>query len=476
MTCGPQRVRAALAVVTAAALLLAAGAAPAGASQREYDQARALGLQAYVYGLPLLETNKTYQSQTSVNVTNAEGYGPANTFNSVRQLNNPKSKAVVAPGANALSSIAWLDLRREPQVLHVPRVRDHDFVLALLDPYTNDLRDLGSVHDTAPGDYVIAGPGQHSVRIPRGTHRITVAYTRIWVIGSTQLKGSADLPAVHRIQDRYALTPLSHWGQPGYHRPRPAHPRTTVRTFPLPAGLRFLDVLGEQLQRFPPPSADRPLLRRLRAVGIGPGLQPSRNPRLSADTLRGLRAAVAAGEQQVMADAASIYTADFPKHGGYLLGGFGRYGTNYPLRAVVSLIGLGAFTSDQSIFAIAVTDHDLRPLSSATPYTLHLRRTPPVTEGWSLTVYTTQGFLVPNAIDRYEFSQTSKLTHNPDGSVDILLQQDRPTAAGMAANWLPTPASGGFEVIWRLLAPQPKAIGGILDGRGWQPPAIVPGA
>ena len=80
-------------------------------------------------------------------------------------------------------------------------------------------------------------------------------------------------------------------------------------------------------------------------------MEPSKNRRLSADTLRGLRAAVAAGPQQIDADIASLYAADFPKYNGYLLGGFGRYGTNYKLRAVVATIGLGAFTSDQSIFA-----------------------------------------------------------------------------------------------------------------------------
>jgi hypothetical protein len=54
------------------------------------------------------------------------------------------------------SSIAWLDLRRESQVLHVPRVRNHFFVLALLAPYSEDIINVGSVHDASPGYYVIA--------------------------------------------------------------------------------------------------------------------------------------------------------------------------------------------------------------------------------------------------------------------------------------------------------------------------------
>lgn len=465
--------RRAILATCASALLLLTAAAPAGASEAEYQQAYALGLRAYTYGLPLLETNRTFQTQTSVNVTtNTEGNGPVNHINNVRQLNNPDSTTVVAPGANSLSSIAWLDLRREPQVLHVPRVRDHQFVLALLDPFTNDLRNLGTAHSTTPGDYVIAGPGQHRRPIPKGTHRITVNHTRIWVIGSTQLKGKSDLPNVHRIQDRYALTPLSHWGEQNWHPSQPAHPRTTVKTFQLPTGITFFDVLGQQLQRFPPPSADRPLLSQLRTVGIGPGLEPSKERGLSADTLRGLRDAAAYGPKQVDADAVQLYDSLGALHQGYMLGGFGQYGTDYSLRAVIATVGLGAFTSDQTIFAIALTDHSGAPLKSANAYVLHLREPPPVNGGWSLTVYTTAGALVPNRLQRYQFDQASQLTRNADGSIDLYLQNTPPATAAQQANWLPTPSSGGFEVIWRLLTPKPQAIGPILSGTGWQPPAI----
>ena len=467
------RGRALLAVCVSVSMLLMGTASSATASQSDFNKARALGLEAYTYGLPVLETNKTFLTMTSVNVSNDQGFGPVNQFNSVRKLNNPTSKAVVAPGANALSSIAWLDLRSGPQVLHVPRVRDHFFVLALLDPYTNDIINLGSVHSTKPGYYVIAGPGQHDVRIPSGTQRIDVDYTRIWIIGSTQLKGSKDLANVNRIQDGYTLTPLGKWDVDNYVPPRSAHPNTKVENYQLPSGLQFFDVLGQQLKRFPPPAADRRELQQLRAVGIGPGMEPSKNEHLSADTLRGLRAAVAAGQNQIKADASSLYLSGFAKHDGYFLGGFGRYGTNYELRATVAMMGLGAFSSDQAIFAMGLTDHSLRPLSGSTSYVLHMRALPPVNEGWTVTVYTTQGFLVPNPINRYQFNQAAKLARNRDGSVDIYLQTSRPSNPAQAENWLPTPKTGGFEVIWRLLAPKPAAINGVLNGTGWQPPAIT---
>jgi len=165
--------------------------------------------------------------------------------------------------------------------------------------------------------------------------------------------------------------------------------------------------------------------------------------------------------------------AGFATHNGYLLGGFGHYGTNYRLRAVIAQIGLGAVSSEQTIFALSLTDHSLKPLSGSTNYVLHMRSTPPVTESWTLTAYDLQGFLIPNPIHRYQISNASQLARNSDGSVDIYLQASRPAYPAQAGNWLPTASGAGFELIWRLIGPTPAKIKGILDGSGWQPPAIT---
>ena len=195
-------------LITAAVLTAACMSA---GSQSDYSRGYEIGLEAYTYGLPLIVTNTTFTTMTSIDVSSG-AFGPVNRFNNVRSLNNAGSTVVVAPGANSLSSIAWLDLSKEPEVLHVPEVRDHFYVLALIDPYTNNPVNFGSASDTLPGDYVIAGPGQDAVPIPAGTRRIMVNYTRIWIIGSTGLKGSYDTANVTRIQDGYTLTPLSRYG------------------------------------------------------------------------------------------------------------------------------------------------------------------------------------------------------------------------------------------------------------------------
>ena len=308
--------------------------------------------------------------------------------------------------------------------------------------------------------------------IPANVTRIDVEYDRIWIIGSTQLKGSSDLKNVNNIQDNYTITPLSHYGT-NYRPATPTNPNTNVTVHKIPAGLAFFDMMGQLLQQFPPPAADQPALSKFAEVGIGPGMTPSLNKELNKDVVRGLQDAVAAGPALIKNETVAVFLESFGQHNGYLVGGFGDYGTNYMLRAVISTIGLGAFTSDQAIFAMSWTDIDKKPLMGSTNYVLHMDSFPPVVEGWTLTVYNLTGALVKNPIYRYQFSDASNLTRNDDGSVDFYLQSAAPTDPAKFNNWLPTPANGtGFEVMWRLLAPDSADIPSILNGTGWQPPEI----
>jgi hypothetical protein len=89
-------------------------------TQSEYDRALQLGIKAYVYGIPLLDTNRVFLTSTSVNVPDGAGGGPVNQFSNVRRLAKPSDKTVVAPNHDTLYSMAWLNLARQPIVAHVP--------------------------------------------------------------------------------------------------------------------------------------------------------------------------------------------------------------------------------------------------------------------------------------------------------------------------------------------------------------------
>ena len=72
---------------------------------------------------------------------------------------------------------------------------------------------------------------------------------------------------------------------------------------------------------------------------------------------------------------------------------------------------------------------------------------------------------VANPINRYSVSDRSGLAPNPDGSVDIYIQNTAP--AGHESNWLPAPV-GNFILWLRVYMPGEA----ILRGEYTVPPVV----
>jgi hypothetical protein len=90
---------------------------------------------------------------------------------------------------------------------------------------------------------------------------------------------------------------------------------------------------------------------------------------------------------------------------------------------------------------------------------------------WSLTMYQVEAdgrfFLVENPINRFSIGdRTAGLVKNADGSIDILIQRDRPEGE-KAANWLPAPA-GAIRLSLRAYLPKKE-----LRDRAWRVPGLV---
>jgi len=110
-------------------------------------------------------------------------------------------------------------------------------------------------------------------------------------------------------------------------------------------------------------------------------------------------------------------------------------------------------------------------LSGEHDYVLHFPPggLPPNDAFWSLTMADARERFVANPIDRYSVSDRSGLAQNPDGSVDIYLQNGAP--AGRGSNWLPAPA-GRFNLWLRVYMPGAA----ILQGAYTVPPVVDAGA
>ena len=306
-TSRPLRRLSALAALAGAAVLAAAPVASADATS-DYQYAYALGTQAYEYGVPLLDAQRVFSSTTANTVCNhITGHGPVNRFCSVRKLTTAAETTINAPNDDTPYSVAFLNLSKQPMVLHAPAIKHRFWEFELLDPWTNDFYNITSaIGRTGPGSWGVTDGGNWAVvgphfkgKLPKGVIRVSARYNRVWIIGRTFVRNQADLVNVHKIQDAYSVTPLSKFGtkwRPGAPKKRISNaPATTIPgTQPGEDPMQFFVTLDKEMKQFPPPARDKPLLAKLRPYGIGAGLDPLKAG-LSAAALEGLRDAVTKG-------------------------------------------------------------------------------------------------------------------------------------------------------------------------------------
>jgi hypothetical protein len=454
------------------ALVAALGAPQAHAEEFEQERqhALALGLKAYEYGQPLLDTERIYKTATSVTVPDHLGDAPVNQFSHFLELVSER-RGVVAPNVDTLYSTAWLDLTAQPIVVHVPASSRFN-VVEMLSPYTEDFSNIGSgaAGLLAPGDYVIAGPTQLvGQETSSGLKVIHSPYTRVWIIARTLAMSHEELANALAVQEATKLVPLTRWSSEGlaYQPPPPATLVTSPWPYTIPGAaglfpLNYWAALGRALKQFPPPVADKPLLEQLAKLNIGPGLSPT---------------TVSLGPGQVTGDIEAQLKAGFSAHNGWLVGNLGNYSTNYELRAITDRLGVGALTPNVSIYMAALTDSTGAELGgSVTRYVAHFPASDfpvPAQGAWSITMYKANGRFVANVLNRFRLGSSSNLHFNPDGSLDLYLQTTQPSSEAQRENWLPAPI-GGFQMVMRLYGPSEKAIPSILAGGegSWQPPTV----
>ena len=459
-----------LGFATAAVL---AAAAPAGAadfgSTPEQQRAAgvALGKEAHTYGFPLNEFNLIRKADLQLSA-------PLNVLSNAQQLATPAAQGVVAPNTDTLYSLAQLDLGEGPLVLKVPKM-DHGlfdpryWTFEFVEPYTNVVGYIGSrLNGSAGGTWALEWSGAKSTKpLPKGVKRFKSSARHLWVIGRTLVSGKQDEAKAKKLMAQYRLGTLADLtaGKP-LPKPRsltPGRPKTVE-----PTGLEFLDLLSAGMTDDPPPARDKATVDRLKTVGVGVGLRPS-TAGLPAPVLEGLAAGVDAAAASLPTEARLPILTEAKKNGGWFNPPpkVGIFGIDYEMRARVALVGIGINTVDESTYPTALTDSAGELLSGANNYRLVFKRgkLPPVKGFWSVTMYDSNGYLVPNAAKLYAVGPDHPgMITRKDGSVVIVVQQRKPTEKEV--NWLPSPEAG-FRLNMRLYVPSKP----ILNGT-WKPPEI----
>ena len=122
------------------------------------DEALRLGIDAYVYGYPLLVMNSVRRVMTNVAVPQAKA-APMGQFAHFRSFPDASKRDLAGLNFDTLYSTAWLDLSQGPYVLHLPDAHGRFYLMPILDGWSEviDCPGTRTTGDKA-GDYAITGP------------------------------------------------------------------------------------------------------------------------------------------------------------------------------------------------------------------------------------------------------------------------------------------------------------------------------
>ena len=379
-----------------------------------------------------------------------------------------------APNADTLYTEAWLDVSKEPSVLSIPDMGNRYYIIPMLDGYS-EVFSVASPATTGykAQTYAITGPGWTGT-LPAGVTQVKSATGMVWVLGRVYCTGTSDdYKAVHALQDKFSVVPLSSYGKPYSPTPATVDPNFDMKTA-VRKQVDALDInayfsrLAQLMKTNPPTAADAPVVARMAKIGLVPGedYDPSKLGVFDKEAIKavpklGLLKMVKLLKDQKTTNGWLYFTS-----------GVGNCGTDYPLRAMGNMLGPGWNRPQDAVYPLSQKDAKGDDYNGADhKYVIHFEKGqfPPVKAFWSITLYDPDFFFVPNSINRYELSQRNKFITNKDGSVDMYLQAESP-GKGKEANWLPAP-KGKFVLVMRLYWPTTTPPS-ILDG-SWKPPAVT---
>ncbi len=433
------------------------------------DEARAIAMEATIYGFPLVD-NYRVQHSYFVDAGGPEFKAPWNTLFNNARVYTPDDKAIQTPNSDTPYSYVGADLRAEPLVFTVPAIeKERYYSLQFIDQYTFNFAYVGSrATGNDAGSYLLAGPNWKG-ETPPGIKDVIRSETQFaFVLYRTQLFNPGDIENVKKIQAGYKVEPLSAFlGKPA---PAPA-PAVDFFT-PLSAeeektSPEVFSELNFILQYCPTDPSETELMARFAELNIGAGKTFDLRtfpPDIQKAITDGMADGWAAFKEhkETMVDTGKVSSADSFGTRAFLK-------NDYMQRMSGAVLGIYGNSKEEAIYPAYFIDDQKKPLSGASKYALRFEpgQLPPVNAFWSLTLYELpESLLYANSLNRYLINSgmLPNLKQDAEGGLTLYLQNESP-GADRESNWLPAP-KGPFFAVLRLYWPKPDA----LDGKWKAPP------
>jgi len=425
---------------------------------------------AYVYTLPLMLVNATYQKMTNTVEPN-DTQSPANCFTHNRHLSDADNKEIVTPNSDTNYSQIMMDLSKDALVVRLPHT-DRFCIAQTLDAWSNCIAAPDAT--TIDGDYgyfCFTGP-HFKGEVPEEMTQIKCPTNHAWMLLRTLCMGEDDLHNVIDIQNEMKTYLLSDFAAKKEYAGKGTKvegideipPVTRVLTMPMD---QYFARANELMLINPPAAADASWISELSRINVGPGL--TFDGTIFGDKIGTLW-------KQLVSNIIPITLAQsrsfIQVNGSWNFYGepIAEFGTEYYYRAMVAVAALAANPVSIAVYPRAAVDSERNKLNGKNRYKLHLEPDNwPDTNPygfWSITLYGEDDFFYANPQKRYNINDRSKFVKNIDGSLDIYIQHNEP-APQYLNNWLPAPEDE-FHLIFRIYNPVER-----ISKNQWTMPTIT---
>jgi hypothetical protein len=437
---------------------------------REYVQM--VGRMAYLWGWPLVNSHNRRASMAMLPEPGLSGgvvpLAPVGRIAMLTDYLRPDQTGIACPNQDVVYGMGYMALGKTPVVVQVPDFGERFWVYALYDARTDEFEHVGKAYGTKPGNYLLVGPNWKG-KTPKGIKGILRSPTELASVGARVFKDDTpeDSQAIQPILNQIMVYPLSEfdgkmkikdWSRIP-HFPAPSSKDKSEVRWVVPEA--YADQLPAVMKLVPPLPGEEALYRWIGSVFEAAAKDPEVKKALVESFIDADRELIAPLTQWRLngSPAGNGWTSPVDN---------AQWGSDYLNRTAVAKSNMYENRPTETKYIFTDFDSQCHQLSGENLYTITFPKgqTPPVKGFWSLTLYTSEHFFYPNALNRYSLGTKSKaMKFNPDGSLTLYAGFESP-GAEKESNWLPAP-EGAFSLYIRAY----WADKAILDGT-WMPPRV----
>jgi hypothetical protein len=418
-------------------------------------------VEAVIWGTPAVNFDVMYQAM----VRDANAGEGSNKVVYWSRLFDWKNQTLT-PNPDSIYFIPFFNTKDVgPVVLEIPAADGGSITGSVDDCWQTAIEDVGPAGaDKGKGGKYLILPPNYEGNVPSGYIALqSYTYEGYALLRSiVKSGGNADIAKAVDYGMHIKLYPLS----------QAAHPPETrfidaidvVYDANLPWDLRYFESLNRIVQIEPWQTRDKAMIDTLKSIGIEKGKPFSPDAR----TQDALKAAVREAHEWLADKYESSYLPPPYYDGGHwyvpvsadviegLTTNFADP-NRYPVDSRGVAYTVGFFSPKHAgagqFYLITFRDKRGNSLEGVNTYRLNIPANAPVSQYWSATAYDRETHsLIRNMQRVSRSSQNPGLQTNADGSVDVYFGPKAPE--GKEPNWIPTNASGEFEVLFRLYGPE----------------------